>query len=31
VRGDAALLAELQRELVAVGVELSWPDGVRAY
>jgi hypothetical protein len=30
VRADAALLEELQRELVASGVELSWPD-VRAY
>src|SRR4051794_38177632 len=31
VRGDAALLEELQRELAVSGVELSWPDGVRAY
>jgi FAD dependent oxidoreductase len=30
VRADAALLEELQRELVAAGVELAWPD-VRAY
>src|SRR4051794_9055709 len=30
VRADAALLADFQRELVAAGVELAWPD-VRAY
>jgi hypothetical protein len=31
VRADARLLEDLQRELVACGVELAWPDGVRAY
>jgi hypothetical protein len=30
VRADAALLADLQAELVAAGVELAWPE-VRAY
>ena len=31
VRRDAALLEELQGELAVSGVELSWPNGVRAY
>jgi hypothetical protein len=30
VRADAALLEDFQRELVAAGVELAWPE-VRAY
>jgi hypothetical protein len=31
VRADPALLAELQDELAAAGVELAWPPGVAAY
>jgi FAD-dependent oxidoreductase family protein len=31
VRADARLLEDFQRELVAAGVELAWPAGVRAY
>jgi FAD-dependent oxidoreductase family protein len=31
VRADHALLAELQGELAAAGVELAWPPGVAAY